>query len=506
MTSFSSDKEKRLNTVLESVPSGIVVVDKKGDIVLLNSEAERMFGYEPDELIGKPVEVLVPPASREMHPGLREFFMKNPSKRKMGAGRDLSGIRKNGVEFPVEIGLNPVETENGFFVVASVVDITERKQFEETFRRSEEKFRIAIEAAPNGIIMVDTKGKIVLCNAEAEKMFGYAPGELEHQNIERLVPKRSQAIHPNLRQQFHEHPAKRQMGAGRDLAGLRKDGTEIPVEIGLNPVHSPSGDFVLASVLDITERKRHEQQLHDAYKEVKRRNLEMEQFVYTISHDLRSPLVTTMGFVEFIREDIEAGNFVEVNDALTRIERANKRMQQLIDDLLQLSRAGRLELKLEPIDLKRLLASIVDSISQVVEEKGAKIEIADTFPVIEADRGRLHQIFENLILNSLKYGMGNADPRIRIFCEMDDNEVRICVADNGKGIPQEYHRKIFGLFQRLDTSQEGTGVGLTIVSRIAELHGGRVWVESAPDQGAAFWVALPKKQKPQEEQEPWTPN
>lgn len=496
--SITSAKEKELHTVLEAVPNGIIFVDQNGVIVLCNSEAERMFGYERGELPGRSIEILVPPDSRNVHPDLRNWFFQNPEKRKMGAGRDLSGWRKNGTEFPVEVGLNPVETDAGLFVVASVVDITERKRFEETAKRDEERFRIALESAPNGLLMVDTSGRIVLCNAEAEKMFGYAPGGLVNRNVEVLVPHSARRAHPGLRKGFHAAPAKRQMGAGRDLAGLRRDGAEFPVEIGLNPVHGPNGEFVLASIVDITERKRHEQQLRNAFHEVQRRNQEMEQFVYTISHDLRSPLVTTMGFVEFLKEDIEAGNFTEVNDAINRIERANRRMQQLIDDLLQLSRAGRLELKLEPVDLNRLFASILDAVSKMTDEKGARIQVAPGFPGIIGDRGRLYQIFENLVINALKYGTSREQPVIRIFWKDDGEELHVCVADNGEGIPEEYHKKIFGLFQRLDTSQEGTGVGLAIVSRIAELHGGRVWIDSQPGNGAAFWVALPKNPKEKE--------
>ena len=153
------------------------------------------------------------------------------------------------------------------------------------------QLRTVLEAVPNGIIVVDEHGAISRCNAEAEKMFGYEPGELLGLNIERLVPPSFRHGHPRMRTGFLQHPTKRQMGAGRDLSGLRKDGREIPVEIGLNPLRTDDGFFVLASVVDITERKHAEQQLRNAYKELQRRNQEMEQFIYTASHDLRSPLV-----------------------------------------------------------------------------------------------------------------------------------------------------------------------------------------------------------------------
>ena len=365
------------------------------------------------------------------------------------------------------------------------------------FLTEKEKWLYTIlESVPNGIILVDAQGKIALCNSEAERMFGYTPGELINQSVEVLVPPHSRDVHPSLRQVFHSHPLKRQMGAGRDLAGFTKDGREIPVEIGLNPVSSSDGDFVLASIVNITERKRNEQQLLEAYAELQRRNQEMERFIYMISHDLRSPMVATLGLVELIRSDIEERNFADVADALSRIEGASERMRQLIDDLLELSRAGRMELKRETVDMNRLMAGIVDSVSALAQKRGARISVHGRLPAIDADHNRIRQIFENLLINALKYGTSGPDPSIQIFAKETGEEVRFCIADNGQGIAKEYHQKVFELFQRLDNSQHGTGIGLAIVARIAELHGGRVWVESEPGHGAAFWVALPKSGKP----------
>src|SRR5829696_1925824 len=322
------EKEAKLRTVIESVPNGILMVDENGKITLCNTEAERMFGYGRNELMNMPIETLVPKKVREKHPSYRDTFLHDPSKRQMGAGRDLTGIRKDGAEIPVEIGLNHIRTEEGSFVVASIVDITERK-------KQEEKFRTIVESVPNGIIMVDQTGAITLSNSEAEKMFGYDRGELIGKKVESLVPMRYQMNHPKDRDRFIDHPQKRQMGAGRDLSGLKKDGTEIPVEIGLNPIETPEGRYILASILDISERKGIDDKLHKAYEEVQQKNQEMEQFVYTVSHDLKAPLVTSMSFMGFLKEDIAGKNFGEVADSLQRLEKAHKRMQELINDLLQ---------------------------------------------------------------------------------------------------------------------------------------------------------------------------
>lgn len=357
----------------------------------------------------------------------------------------------------------------------------------------ETRLRTVLESIPNGIVGVDDKGVIFLCNTEAQRMFGYEPAELIGKSIELLVPQGSRGVHPQLREQFMEHPVKRRMGAGRDLSGRRKDGSEFPVEIGLNPLESETGMQVIASIVDITERKRDEAKLHQVYEEVEQRNREMEQFVHTISHDLRSPMEATMGFVEWIREDLAEGNVAEITEALSHIDQSTQHMRHLIDDLLKLSREGRMELKLEKVDIRRLLQTILDAAAPKIAAKKARVEVAPDFPMVIADPDRLRQVFENLLLNALKYGSGAPEPQIRLGWKDEGNTVAFYVADNGQGIPLSAHEKIFRLFERLDLSQEGTGIGLSIVARIAEIHGGRAWVESTPGEGATFWFTLPQR-------------
>lgn len=480
--------DSKLRTVIESVPNGIITADANGKIVLANSEIEKMFGYDRDELVGQPVELLVPLRFRDKHPEYREGFAQSPAKRQMGAGRDLAGLRKDGVEIPVEIGLNYLQTDEGTFIIAAIVDITERK-------KQEEKFRTIVESVPSGIVMVDASGAIVLANSETERMFGYERSELIGKKVEVLVPRRVRDHHPELRQQFGVHPQKRQMGAGRDLTGQKKDGSEIPVEIGLNPIHMGDGNYVLASIVDITERKSIETKLHSAYAQVQQKNEEMEQFVYTVSHDLKSPLVTSISFIGFLREDIEKKKMDDVMDSLERLEKAHRRMQELINDLLQLSRVGRLALQLEDVALREILTDVLDDLSEKIKSKHLNVEVPDDLPTIRVDRKRVHQVFENLINNAIKYGVGDSNSKIQILWREAESEILVCLKDFGPGIEKQYHKRIFGLFQRLHNDAEGTGVGLAIVSRVLQFHGGRAWVESEPGQGAEFWLAFPKDPK-----------
>ncbi|HXF58662.1 MAG TPA: PAS domain S-box protein, partial [Candidatus Saccharimonadales bacterium] len=228
-------------------PSGMMAVDKKGAILLVNREIERLFGYTRDELYGKSIDLLVPQRFRSHHPEFRTEYFTQPSARRMGMGRDLFGLRKDGTEFPVEIGLNPVETPAGLVVLASVVDISARK-------RAEQRFQAAVESAPSGMVMTDRAGVILLVNREVERLFGYAREEPIGKRVEMLVPERFRGNHPGHRGGFYTDPKSRSMGSGRDLFGLAKDGTEVPVEIGLNPIHMDDGIYVLSSIVDITAR------------------------------------------------------------------------------------------------------------------------------------------------------------------------------------------------------------------------------------------------------------
>lgn len=265
--------EERFRLVVEASPIAMIMVNREGRITLVNTQTETLFGYPRAELLDQPIEMLVPERYRSARPGHRSSFFHTPSTRAMGVGRELYGRRKDGSEVPIEIGLNPIQTEEGAFVLASIIDITERK-------RADERFRLVVEAAPSAMIMVNDQGLISLVNTQTERLFGYSRTELLGKRMEILVPERYRASHPDLRAGVFEHPSTRSMGAGRNLYGLRKNGEEVPIEIGLNPVNSDEGAFVLASIIDISERKRSEEVLRKS-----------EERLHTIIENLSEGLV-----------------------------------------------------------------------------------------------------------------------------------------------------------------------------------------------------------------------
>ena len=453
------------------------MVDRHGTIVLVNRETERLFGYSRDELIGQSIELLVPSRFRPSHPGVRQEFLANPQTRAMGAGRDLFGVHKDGTEIPVEIGLNPIEGDDGIFVLASVIDVSAR-------RRAEARFRVAVEASPHGMMMVDPAGQIVLVNQEIERLFGYGRDELLGQRVEMLVPQQLRARHPQLRATFHANPQARPMGAGRDLFGRRKDGGEIPVEIGLTPIESDEGTFVLASVVDIGPRKQAEEEL-------RRSNEELERFAYVASHDLQEPLRTVASYVQLLsrryrdRLDADAVDFIDFAVGGVR------RMQHLIEDLLAFSRVGTRGAPLAPTNLQAVFEGTLASLHAALQESNATVT-ADPLPMVVADASQMAQLLTNLIGNALKF-RGDSPPRVQVGAQHTGRMWTISVQDNGIGIGPEYFERIFVIFQRLHSREEyaGTGVGLAICKKIVERHGGRIWVESAPGQGARFSFTLP---------------
>jgi PAS domain S-box-containing protein len=496
--------EERFRAVVESAPNAMVMINKKGRITLVNAQTEKLFGYTRKELLDRPVEMLVPDRFQGKHPGYRDDFFRNPHSRPMGAGRDLYGLRSDGTEVPVEIGLNPIKTAEGSFVLAAIVDITERK-------RAEERFRVTVESAPNAMVMINDEGKIVLVNAQTEKLFGYPREELLGQTIEMLVPNRFRGTHPGFRTGFFHEPHSRPMGAGRDLFGVRKDGSEVPVEIGLNPIKTDEGSFVLAAVVDITERKR-------AQTALAQKNEEVEAFVYIVSHDLRTPLVNLQGFskelersCEDIRDQFRSLKLPETAErklraildedipgALRFISASTNKFERLINALLGLSRSGRQKYQFELLDLQALVGTTLDSMRQSIEKTRAAIELG-RLPKAWGDSTAIGQVFSNLIANALNYLKPGRLGVIEIGGEAQDLMNRYWVRDNGVGIPATAQERIFHVFQRFHPDMApGDGMGLAIIKRAVERHGGKVWVQTQEDVGTTFFVTLPR-QEPREE-------
>ena len=366
--------------------------------------------------------------------------------------------------------------------------------------------RAAFEGAPNGAVIVDDKGVVLHVNAQLERDFGYDRKEIVGQPIEALLPERYRKGHVALRAGFMAAPEARVMGRGRNLTAMRKNGSEFPIEIGLNHVETESGTIIVASVTDITERKATEERLQRNTKELEalaRSNQELDDFAYVASHDLKEPLRGIHNYARFLLEDHGDKLGEDGRSKLETVGRLAQRLENLIDTLLIYSRVGRVDLAMKETDLNEVVRDALDSVAISLKEKNVEIRLPEPLPKVACDQARVAEVFRNLISNALKYN-DKPQPWIEIGCQRPfEGGLRFYVRDNGIGIREKHIDAVFRIFKRLHKRDQyggGAGAGLTIVKKIVERHGGRIWVESVVGEGSIFYFTLQPESRALEQQ------
>jgi PAS domain S-box-containing protein len=479
--------EARFRSLLETAPDAIVVVNHFGEMVIVNAQTEKLFGYSREDLLGQRVEMLIPARVRGKHPSHRANFFAEPRVRSMGSGLELQGLRKDGTEFPIEISLSPLHTEGETLVSSAIRDISGRK-------KAEEKFKDLLESAPDAMVIVSKDGRIQLINAQTEKLFGYNRQELVGQWVELLVPPRFRRAHPAHRDGYFVAPRARAMGSGLELFGLRKDGSEFPIEISLSPLQTEDGTLVSSAIRDITERKRLERQMQEASR------LKGE-FLANMSHELRTPLNAIIGFADLMyRGKVDPADHREyLGDILT----SSRHLLQLINDVLDLAKveSGKMEFRPESVDLVTLVGEVRDILRGLAASKRLRVEvsIAPDVATVVVDPARVKQILYNYLSNAIKFTPEEGTIDVRVTAE-GATLFRIDVDDTGVGIAADELGKLFIEFQQLDAGTakkyQGTGLGLALTKRLVEAHGGRVAVRSVPGQGSTFSAILPRALMP----------
>jgi two-component system sensor kinase FixL len=492
----------------ECAPSGAIIVDAAGVILRVNSQIERCFGYAREELVGQAIEILLPESYRHAHVPQRLSFISGGQARTMGARRNLSARRKDGVEFPVEIGLNPVTTQQGVVILASIIDISARMAEEAALRESEERLRAVMENVLDGVLTIDERGIMQSVNPAAERIFGYSATELLGRNIAMLMPEPDHSQHDGYLANYCQTGEAKIIGVGREVTGRRKDGTTFPMDLAVSAFHLGGARAFAGLVRDITQRKEAEAQikfyseaLQAQNAELQRSNQELDDFAYIASHDLKEPLRGIHNYSSFLIEDYSDKLDADGHNKLETIKRLTQRLEDLIDSLLKFSRVGRLDLAVQETDLNDVVADVGDSLAINLRERDVELRMPRPLPSVRCDRVRIGEVFRNLIVNAMKYNdkpikwieVGYVAAQPLDAEQTDGGEMTFYVRDNGIGIPEKHLDAVFRIFKRLHSRDKfggGTGVGLPIVKKIVERHGGRIWIESKFGEGSSFNFTL----------------
>ena len=483
--------------LVDAAPDGVIVCDQEGKIVLVNAEAERMFGYGRDELRGQRIDVLVPDRARGAHHGHVSGYTGAPRLRPMGIGMELTGRRKDGSELPVEISLSPIRTSQGLLVTAGIRDVTERRKLERENRRANAYLVSAVDSVREAFALFDESDRVVMVNSAARQLFqrtgnqpivGMRFAEILETSLQAGVFDFSNETRQKLFERwlaYHKSPEgvfEVRTGTGRFLRVIDQKTAE----------HG-----TVSTIADVTEDVQHAEELRTARETAEAASAAKSEFLSSMSHELRTPLNAILGFAQLLERDRKRPLDDRQQERLQHVLRGGEHLLRLIDDVLDLSRieARRITVSLEPVDVPEVLDEVIATLEPMAGRAGITVArpAPATVPRVLADRTRLAQILMNFGSNAIKYGKEGGHVRFALS-EPSFETLRITVIDDGIGIPEAKQDRVFEPFQRAGQETgpiEGTGIGLTITKRLAEMMHGRVGFTSKVNVGSEFWVEIP---------------
>ncbi|NQT40546.1 MAG: PAS domain S-box protein [Planctomycetes bacterium] len=460
--------EAKFRGLVESSGDWIWEVDVEGVYTYASPRVEAILGYKPEDVVGKTPFDLMPP---EEAARVAELFKDAAGKGEPIVALENVSLHKDGRRIILETsGVGVLDTAGKVTGYRGVDhDITERRQTEEALRESEELHRITIESLSDAVFITKDDGAFTFICPNVAVIFGYSYDEVQALgNISCLLGQ-------NLFDPAELAERRELRNIDRQVTDKRGEAHGLLVNVKRVSI---KGGTVLCTCRDITERNRAQREREELIAKLEAQNAELERFAYTVSHDLKSPLITIQGYVGMLRQDLADEVPVTVRDDLARISSAADKMDQLLRDLLELSRIGRLINPPENVSLEEVAREALELVGGQVKERGVRVEISPDLPVVFGDRVRLLEVLQNLIDNAVKYMGDTSEPRVEIGSRRDGNQTICYVRDNGIGIEPRYHERVFGLFDQLDQKVEGSGIGLALVKRIVEVHGGRIWIES----------------------------
>jgi PAS domain S-box-containing protein len=504
----TQEAKARLAAIVEGSGEVMLTKNLQGIIQTWNASAERLFGYEAKEIIGKPVTTLFPPDRLREEEGILDRIRHGQPVERLETVR----VAKGGRPIPVSVSISPLRSADGELIGASKIihDITELVSAREALMEKNELLATTLASIGDAVIVTDPEGRVASLNAEAERLTKWTTAEAAG----RPLPEIFRIINESTRAPV-ENPVEKVLRLGH-VVGLAnhtlliaRGGVETPIDDSAAPIRR-SGGPILGVVLvfrDFTEQKKAETALREANEQLASRAVhleklvqqrtarlaemigDLESFSYSMVHDMRAPLRAMRGFAQVLAEDC-APISADAQNYVRRIQTAAQRMDQLIQDGLNYSRMMRADLPLTPIKVDDLIRGIIETYPSF-QSPHASIEIEGAFPLVKGNEAALTQCVSNLLGNAVKFVAEGVTPQVRLWAELRDERVRVFFKDNGIGIPAVARDKIFEIFQRLDAKFEGTGIGLAIVKKASERMNGTVGVESAPGAGSTFWLELP---------------
>jgi PAS domain S-box-containing protein len=542
-----------LAAIVESSGDAIVSKSMDGIIQTWNNGGEKMFGYTSNEAVGTHISLIIPTEYINEEKEIVERIRKNETI----AHYETVRLKKNGERFYVSLTVSPLKDRAGNIIGISKIarDISSRRESEmalvnankelvfqskerekkttklivanaelvfqdvekekraaelniankelafqneekekraaelsfvnNELKKAKEKFRLVVESTPSAMILVDNAGFITLVNNQTENLFGYDRNELIGNRLELLLPQQPCKQHAVNEHRFFEKPRRRLMRDDeRDIFALKKNGSEIQVEAGLSPVETENGYMVLVSITDVTERKIQEA---SQIKHIK----DLAQFAYVASHDLQEPLRTVSNYMQVFEEDYLPLLDENARKYLHSVNDATKRMSMLVKSLLEFSRLGHNK-KLSFVDCRTVVNNVIADLDSMIKTSNVIIEMTD-LPCLMIYETEMRQVFQNLIINAIKFRRKDIQPQIKIRSERTSEAWKFSVKDNGIGIDSSHFERVFGIFQRLHTQEEyeGSGIGLANCKKIIQLHQGEIWIESTLGQGTTFYFTIP---------------
>lgn len=487
--SGSDESQYRLRAILETAVDGIVTIDERGIIQSANPAIGKLFGWAENELIGQNVAILMPVAHGRQHDGYIARYVRTGEARIVGIGRELEAMRRDGSTFPIELSVSEVRGEGARYFTGIIRDISERKQAEEALREGQARIQAILDTAVDGILTIDERGVIEIANRAAGRLFDYDPAELVGRNVSLLMPEAHGKLHDGYIERYLRTGEARVIGVGREVEGLRRDGSVFPAELAVSEVRLGDRRRFTGIVRDITVRKEAEQALlrADALK---------DEFLANTSHELRTPLNGIIGIGQSILDGATGALTDQQRHNLGMIVASGRRLASLVNDLLDFSklRHEKIELNLRPTDLHALTELVLTISRSLVGKRPVRLfnRIDPHVPLVEVDEDRVQQILFNLVGNAIKFTPAGV---VEVSAAVRGDWLDLTVSDTGVGIAAERFQSIFDSFSQGDGSvareQGGTGLGLAITKQLVEMHGGTVHVESEVGVGSRFSFSVP---------------